>query len=151
MKTQAPHLRWLHRASSIPARIGRRRPKYPPRIGKWATKKTFKDWSENLISVPTPNSMSPLISDLHFLTRTGVSPLWIVWIPNISSGSPTYPMYLPYLHGILWIVRILGILGVSAADGIRFFPLERVTNYISVYIRHVRDQVFSVPVPVWFG
>jgi len=67
--------------------------------------------------------MSPLISDLHFLTGTGVSLLWIVWIPNVSSGSPTYRVYRPYRHRIVWIVRIVWIPAVSGIDGIRFSPL----------------------------
>jgi hypothetical protein len=60
-----------------------------------------KNWSENLTGVPRPSSMSPLISDLYFLTRTEVSPDWIVCTPDVSSESPMYPMYRPYPDGIL--------------------------------------------------
>jgi hypothetical protein len=87
--------------------------------------------------------MSPLISDLHFLSGTGVSLLWIVWIPSVFSGSPAYHVYRPYRHRIVWIVwipsvssgsptyrvyrpyrrRIVWIPAVSWIDGIRFSPL----------------------------
>jgi hypothetical protein len=76
--------------------------------------------------------MSPLISDLDFLTETGVSLPWIVWIPNVSSGSPTYRMYRPYRHRIVWIVWIPAVSGI---DRIRFFPPWLYTKFFFLYIR----------------
>ncbi len=69
--------------------------------------------------------MSPLISNLYFLTGTGLSLLWIVWIPNVFSGSPTHRVYRPYRHRIFWIPAISGI------DGIRFF-----SPWVGVVIHH---------------